>query len=122
MATIVKTTAPFKIIKGKASEFLTAGYGAGGGLVEEVIQDGFFKGYTQLTVKGGGYLVCDRCNEEIKRDEQCYYVAVLNAILCEGCFKGWLNFATYYPLDEPYERRHFDCCISQLKSAGVEVK
>lgn len=121
MATILKST-PFKIIEGDASEFLSAGYGAGGGFVEEVIQDGIFNGFTQLTIMGGGFLVCDHCNEEIKPGNTCYYVAVLNLILCRRCLIEWHNTAKYYPSDEPYETVHFNSCINNLKAAGMEVK
>ena len=39
--------------------------------------------------------------------DSCYYVAVLNGVLCEECFKRWIKHAQYCELDSEVEERNF---------------
>ena len=103
-----KVDSVFLVIEGKASEFLTIGFGAGGGISCQQLNDGIFGGFTEITIHGGGYLVCDDCNEEINPDDTCYYVAVLNRLFCKKCYDEWIADAKYYSQDAPYEERNYN--------------
>ena len=121
MATQFKDAMPFLVFKATADEFLAAGFGASENVHEDVITEGIFAGFSTITIEGGGWLVCDTCNEEIKGSENGYYVAVLGRILCEECFKDWLANATYYPEDFPYELKNFRYCEDMLNSARINI-
>ena len=97
----------FLVIEGKADEFLTIGFGAGGGISCQQM-NGIFGDFTEITIHGGVYLVCDDCNEEIESDETCYYVAVLNRVFCKKCYEKWIADAEYYSEDAPYEERNYN--------------
>lgn len=98
----------FLVIEGKGSEFLSAGMGGGGGVSDcGVIDSGPLKGFHHIEVLGGGFLLCDHCNEEINGDETCYYVAVLNLLFCAECFNHWHAGARYFESDRPVEERNY---------------
>lgn len=121
MAHIQLNKKGFRVIVATAEEFLAAGFGASDNIHEDVISDGIFAGFTQLTIEGGGWLVCDSCNEEITDAEKCYYVAVLGRIFCKKCFEEWIADATYYESDRPYEERNFDYAKAMLEEAGHTI-
>lgn len=52
----------------------------------------------------GGWGFCDRCTDKIGKG---YYVAVLNWVMCESCFKEWYETAKRYPEDEDFENKVF---------------
>ena len=81
MATIVDNKKNFKIIKLSKEEANELGWG---------YDDEF---------------LCMQCNEDICKDM--YYVAVLNDVLCEDCFKIWLETARNYPEDRAIENKNF---------------
>lgn len=54
----------------------------------------------------GGFGICDNCNSVAT--PKGYYVAVLNHLLCEDCYKDWCKYATYYPEDSRIEERNFE--------------
>ena len=109
----------FRVIEGKASDFTAIGMGVGGGINESEIEDGIFGGFSLIEVEGGGFIVCDMCNDELKSDETCYYVAVLNYIICKKCFDHWIASAKYYQEDSFYEQRNFSRVKKLLEDAGV---
>ena len=121
MATIINDK-KFMVVKATADEFLKAGYGASDQIVESVIPDGPLAGFTQYTVLGGQYLVCDFCNEEVEKEEDCYFVAVLNQILCEKCYQDWLKTAVYYPEDTRYEKQKLNSCLFNLAGAEITIQ
>lgn len=53
----------------------------------------------------GGWGICDWCNKCV--GSHGYYVAVLNTVMCEKCYKEWYDHATYYPEDKRIEDGHF---------------
>lgn len=110
-----KVDSKFLVIEAKGSEFLAAGFG--GGPVEDcgVITSGVFEGFSLINVGTGGYLVCDCCNSEINAGDTCYYVSVLNKIMCEDCFVRWHSSAKYYPEDVPFERKNYDYTKHKLE-------
>lgn len=110
----------FLVVEGKGSEFLAVGFG--GGNVEErgVITSGVFEGFTHIVVGGGEELICDHCNEYIEDDATCYYVAVLNSILCKECFDNWIANANYYPEDAAIERKNYEYCLDLFHKKSFE--
>lgn len=108
----------FLVIEGKASDFLSIGLGASDGMTEEELTDGVFAGFTQITIPGGGFMVCDDCNIGIEPSETCYYIAVLNRIFCADCFHEWIARAKYYGEDKPFEEKNYNMIKSQLEDAG----
>ena len=48
---------------------------------------------------------CDHCNTAIRKG---YYVAVLNSVLCEKCYKSWHHRAKNYPEDRRIEESNFN--------------
>jgi hypothetical protein len=57
------------------------------------------------TTQWGGLGICDNCNNPAFKG---YYVAVLNHLLCEDCYKDWCKYAIYYPEDNRIEERNFE--------------
>lgn len=55
-------------------------------------------------VQWGGLGICDSCATPALKG---YYVAVLNQVLCEDCYKEWCERAIYYPEDKRIEERNF---------------
>ena len=106
---------------GKACAYFTAGY-----LAEAPadIRDYLLTtaGFTSIEIEGGHFMVCDTCDREIKPEESCYYIAVLNRVFCKDCFENWHNKATYYPEDARFERMHHKHTITLLRNAGVDVE
>ena len=54
----------------------------------------------------GGLGICDDCNECIGLCG--YYVAVLNSVLCEECYKAWYERSKRYREDKRIESRNFE--------------
>lgn len=112
----------FLVIEGKAKEFMQAGFGAGPVINHGKVNGGAFAGFTSIEIEGGQFMVCDTCNKDIKPEESCYYISVLNRIFCKDCFENWHSKATYYPEDARFERMHHRHTITLLRNAGVEVE
>ena len=106
MAKFVKDI-EFLVIEGKGSEMLGAGMGGGSPIYEGKIEEGPLSGFDLVNLGCGGYLICDHCDKDIFPNDTCYYVAVLNGVLCEECFERWIKHAQYYELDSEVEERNF---------------
>lgn len=52
-------------------------------------------------------LHCDTCNDILKGDVSVYYVAAMNRVLCEECYKEWYAHATRYVDDIDFETKQF---------------
>ena len=61
--------------------------------------------YLSDCIKWGGLGICDHCNTAIRKG---YYVAVLNSVLCEKCYKSWHHRAKNYPEDRRIEESNFN--------------
>ena len=109
----------FLIIEATASEFMSAGFGGGPVTDCGVMVGGVFDGFSMISIAGGERMVCDWCNDEIKAEDTCYYVAVLNQVMCKKCFEQWHASAKYYPEDVPVEKRNFQRTQEQLAAAGL---
>lgn len=98
----------FLIIEATGKEFMEIGFG--GGPVEDcgIVASGIFEGFSMLSIGGGERIVCDDCNSEIKAEDTCYYVAVLNQVMCKDCFERWHGSAKFYPEDRHIEWKNFD--------------
>lgn len=107
-------TADFSVIEGKASDFLAIGMGG-----SDNITTNFENGFECVTIEGGQFMICDSCNEYIKKDEICYYVAVLNRILCAKCFKKFILSATYYKEDCFVEMKNYSRIKAELEYEGL---
>lgn len=114
-----KVESKFLIIEATAREFMDAGFGGGPVTDCGVIAGGIFAGFSMISVAGGERMVCDFCNEEIKAEDTCYYVAVLNQVMCKGCFERWHQSAKYYPEDVPFEKKNFQRTQDMLAAAGL---
>lgn len=55
-----------------------------------------------------GEIICDECNKLLDKNEKVYYVPVLNHAMCKDCFDDWINYATRYEKDIPYEMRYYN--------------
>lgn len=53
-------------------------------------------------------VVCDSCLDHLKDVERCYYVAVLNYMLCEDCLKAFLHNAVNWEEDRFVERKNYE--------------
>ena len=84
----------FKIIRLTVEECKTIGFG---------IQD---EDYHEL--------ICDNCNE-LLITQDCYYVAVLNRVLCSECFEEWYEDAVRYPEDIRWETNKYNMTVRQLE-------
>lgn len=113
-----KTDGIFLVIKAKASDFLSIGLGYSDDIVTEQVTISGVK-FSQTTVKGGKWMMCDDCSIEIEPSDDCYYVSVLNRILCPTCFSKWVARAKYYSEDKPYEERNYNIIKAQLNDAGL---
>ena len=120
MAKVIESK--FLVIEGKGKEFLQAGFGAGPVIDHGKVKSGVFEGFTSIEVEGGHFMICDNCSKDIKADDTCYYISVLNQVFCKECFEKWHNKATYYPEDARFERMHHKHTIALLREAGVEVE
>lgn len=109
----------FLVIEGKAKDFLSIGFGAGGEMTTGTIEGGALDGFDLISFGGGGYLVCDNCNGDISEDDTCYYVSVLNMVLCKKCFEEWSEDAKWYESDAPIERRNYIRTKNELECEGL---
>lgn len=89
----------FLVIEGTEAEFAAIGFG---------FQVQFV----------GRILVCDHCNEQIA-GRKCYYIPVLNGVMCEECFSNWIETAEHFPEDDHYEKVHFDGVRDKLDKYGL---
>lgn len=64
--------------------------------------------------------LCTRCNNIIKGT--IYYIAVLNDVMDEKCFKEWLKDAIHYSEDARIEDNNFVFYINHCLSNGVNVE
>lgn len=70
----------------------------------------------ELKMMGLGYcngngdhkVLCDSCNAEISDDESCYYIAVLNDVFCEECYRSRGENMKHYREDERVENRNIE--------------
>ncbi len=115
-----KVESKFLIIEATASEFLNAGFGAGPVTDCGVIAGGVFDGFSMISVAGGERMVCDYCNDEIKAEDACYYVSVLNQVMCRKCFEQWHASAKYYPEDARIEQKNYEYTLKKLEAAGSQ--
>ena len=53
-----------------------------------------------------GNCICMNCNNLIQNE--IYYIAVLNDVMCKSCYEKWYEDAIYYGDDAEYENRYFD--------------
>ena len=107
------------IIEATASEFMNAGFGAGPVTDCGMISGGIFDGFSMIDVGTGELIICDFCNGEVKPEDTCYYVAVLNQILCKDCFERWHAGAKFYSEDVPIEKRNFENIQHRLEVARI---
>lgn len=97
MAKKIKTEKGFLIIKMSREEASTLDFGVGNGIC-----------------------ICMECNEICNDD--IYYIAVLNDIMCEECYNKHMEEATYYPEDSKIEQRNYDFYIAMLKHNGIKIE
>lgn len=116
-----KVESKFLIIEATASEFLSAGFGGGPATDCGVIVGGVFDGFSMISVASGHVMVCDFCNSEVGKEDTCYYVAVLDQILCKKCFEEWHRTAKYYPEDVPIESKNYDRAASKLQKSQIGI-
>ena len=114
-----KVNSKFLLIEATASEFMSAGFGGGPVTDCGVVVGGVFDGFSMISVAGGERMVCDWCNDEIKAEDTCYYVAVLNQVMCKKCFEQWHATAKYYPEDARIEQRNYENTVKKLETARI---
>ena len=114
-----KVDSKFLVIEATAEEFMNIGFG--GGPVEDlgIVAGGVFAGFSMISIGGGERMCCDVCNKDIKAEDTCYYVAVLNQVMCKKCFEGWHRSAKFYPEDVPFEKRNFENIQHKLEVARI---
>lgn len=114
-----KFQSKFLIIEATASEFMNAGFGAGPVTDCGLISGGVFDGFSMIDVGTGEKIICDYCNSEVKAEDTCYYVSVLNQIMCKDCFERWHASAKYYPEDARIEQKNYEYIVSKLEAAEL---
>lgn len=74
---------------------------------------------------GGEHIVvCGMCNEVIEDDEECFYVACLNDVVCEKCFKEEVEAMSHYNEDEQYEQHHMAIMLNtynMVEASGADL-
>ena len=93
MAELVKNDKGFRVIKMSIDEAKLFDWG---------ISDGLSYG-----------LICLKCNKYIEGD--IYYIPVLNDVMHKECYEKWLENATRYEEDIPYEEKAFKAVADELK-------
>lgn len=109
----------FLVIEATAEEFMKIGFGGGPVQDHGIMESGVFAGFSVLSVGGGERMCCDNCNADIKAEDTCYYVAVLNQVMCNDCFESWHKYAKFYPEDVPFEKRNFENIQHKLEVARI---
>ena len=109
----------FLVIEAKGNEFLEIGFGGGGEVTTSQHTGWIFAGFSEISIGGGGCLVCDDCNDGILPSDTCYYVAVLNRVFCKKCYDEWIAGAKYYSEDAPFEERNYKRTKHELEMAGL---
>lgn len=59
-------------------------------------------------------LMCDQCMEDMTPDSKFYYIAVLNMLFCEECYRDWYEQADRYEEDIPYEERRYRAVLDSM--------
>ena len=59
-----------------------------------------------------GNCICMNCNNLIQNE--IYYIAVLNDVMCKQCYEKWYKRATYYKEDTQYENKYFNYYSKKL--------
>lgn len=90
MAELVKNDKDFRVIKMSLDEAKGLGWGT-----------------------PGGNMICMDCNEYIEGD--IYYIPVLGDVMHKECYEKWLENATRYKEDIPYEEKAFKAVADELK-------
>ena len=68
-----------------------------------------------------GNIVCDNCAHVPDNNEKCYYVAVLNRVLCRDCLESVLRvLPVRYTEDIPYEIRKYNIAAAELCIPMIE--
>ena len=114
-----KVKSIFKVIEATPQEFLSVGLGGSNNIKVSVIKEGSLEGFSHIEIEGGEFLVCDFCNEQLLQESVCYYIAVLNQIMCKQCFERHVANAKYYQEDKPYETRNYYDMLARLEEAGL---
>ena len=112
-----KIESKFLVIEATGEEFMSIGFGCGQVQDLGVVNGGVFDGFSVINVEPGGMMCCDNCNTGILPADTCYYVAVLNQVMCKDCFESWHKYAKYYPEDVPFEKRNYDRVAGKLDIA-----
>lgn len=100
---IVNNNKGFLVIKAEADFMI---YNFGFGAIEQ----------------GEPIMVCAHCNDVLKGNNPAYYVAVLNDVLCEECYKDFISTSTRYAEDAEYERDYFNHYLNIAKAIGSEIE
>jgi hypothetical protein len=107
----------FKIIEATPEEFLEIGLGGSNETTVSQIEEGTLAGFAQISIEGGGFIICDFCNTDVTLNGvPVYYVAVLNQILCKKCMESFISNQHPYEEDKAYENRNFESMKSMLES------
>lgn len=114
-----KVKSIFKVIEATPQEFLSVGLGGSNNIKVSVIKEGPLEGLSHIEIEGGEFLVCDLCNEQLLQEPVCYYIAVLNQIMCKKCFERHIANAKYYQEDKPYESRNYYGMLARIEEAGL---
>jgi len=114
-----KIESKFLVIEATGEEFMSIGFGCGQVQDLGVVNGGVFDGFSVINVEPGGMMCCDNCNTGILPADTCYYVAVLNQVMCKDCFESWHKYAKYYPEDVPFEKRNYDRVAGKLDIARI---
>ena len=61
--------------------------------------------------------LCDACGQN-SSEEPLYYVAVVDHVFCEMCFKAWYDTAKRYSVDMPKEQEAFIRMKHKLMDLG----
>ena len=65
-------------------------------------------------------IICDTCNNEINKEDNIYYVAVLNKVLCSDCCEDFIKGYDKCSEDEIYEKKHYDYYVNKLNMTNDE--
>lgn len=63
------------------------------------------------------WALCDACGQNSSED-QLFYVAVVDHVFCEMCFKAWYDTAKRYSVDMPKEQDAFIRMKRKLEDLG----
>ena len=101
-----------------AKQFINYDINPNGFLIIEATVEDFV---SRCNLDTNGNIMCEFCGRIPDNNEKCYYVAILNRILCKDCLENVLIlFPVRHVEDIPYEIRKYNIVAAELCIPMIE--